>query len=200
MSSEKLTLKAEVRTKTGKGVGRKLRAAGYIPAVFYNPNGESVVLQVNAHDLMRLYTKVGRTKLFDLEVEGEGKKFSQTCLIWDVEYYPTRNEFMHVDFYGADMERELKIRVPLTFTGVAKGAKLGGKMEVYREHIYVLSKPATLPNKITVDITALDINQGLRVAELIMPEGVRASYDDNFAILQINVPGANKDEDEEKDK
>lgn len=196
MTSEMLSLKAEVRTQTGKGAGRKLRAKGIVPAIFYTPKGDSLAVQVSAHALHKLYHQVGRTTVFTLEVEGEGKKFSQPCLIWDTEVYPTKSEFQHVDFYGVDMERELKIRVPLVFSGTAKGTKLGGKLEIYREHIYVTSKPATLPSKVVVNISNIDVNQGLRVADLIMPEGVRASYDDNFAILNVVMASAKKDEDE----
>lgn len=199
MASESHSLKAEVRNQTGKGAGRKLRAQGIVPAVFYSTKGENFPVQVSAHDLMRLYNKVGRTTVFTLEVDGQGKKVSQPCLIWDVEYYPTKNEFQHVDFYGVDMDRELKIRVPLEFVGTSKGTKLGGKLEVYREHILILSKPATLPSKIVVDITDIDVNQGLRVADLAMPEGVRATYDDNFAILFVNAPGSDKNKTDGED-
>ncbi len=60
----------------------------------------------------------------------------------------------------------------------------------------MLSKPGTLPKKIVVDISNLDINQGFRVADLAMPEGVRASYDDNFAIVNVNAPGSGDEKDE----
>jgi large subunit ribosomal protein L25 len=87
--------------------------------------------------------------------------------------------------------------IPLEFSGVAKGTKLGGRLEVYRERIYILSKPANLPKKIVVDISGLDVGQGLRVADLAMPEGVRASYDVNYAVITVTAPGSGKDSGEE---
>ena len=90
--------------------------------------------------------------------------------------------------------------MPLEFSGVAKGTKLGGQLEVYREQIQVLSKPAFLPKKVVVDISDLDIGQGLRVADLPMPEGVRASYDLNYAILNVVAPGSGKDDEENAGK
>lgn len=190
-------LPADLRTKTGKNANRKLRAQGVIPAVYYSAKGENKALQVNEAALMKLYGSAGRTTVFDLEIAEDGKKRICPCLVWDVEYYPTKNRFQHVDFYGVDLDRELKVRVPLEFSGVAKGTKLGGQMEVYREQIHVLSKPDSLPKKIVVDITDLDISQGLRVADLAMPEGVRASYDINYAILMVTAPGSAKEEEEE---
>ena len=193
--STRLTLAAELREKTGKNANRQLRASGVTPAVFYSAKGENMAVQVNEAALMKLYGTAGRTTVFNLEVAENGKKNLYPCLIWDVEYYPTKNRFQHVDFYGVDLDRELKVRVPLEFTGVAKGTKLGGQLEVYREQIQILSKPDFLPKKIVVDISDLDIGQGLRVADLAMPEGVHASYDINYAILTVTAPGAAKDEE-----
>lgn len=192
--SQSLSLTAKRREKTGKNANRKLRAGGVIPAVFYMAGGESIPLEVNEAALNKLYAQAGRTTLFDLVIEDNG---THPSLIWDVEYYPTKNRFQHIDFYGVDLDKELKIRIPLEFSGVAKGTKLGGKLEVYRERIHIWAKPANLPKKIVVDIADLDVGQGLRVADLPMPEGVRAAYDINFAIITVTMPGAGKEGDEE---
>lgn len=195
--SDRLTLSANVREKTGKNANRKLRAKGLTPAVFYTKEGNNTTLQVNEASLMKLYSSARRTTVFDLEIDNNGSKTTHPCLVWDVEYYPTKNRFQHVDFYGVDLEKELKVIVPLEFVGVAKGTKLGGKLETYRERIAIMSKPLDLPKKITVDISDLDVGQGLRVADLIMPAGVRATYDVNYAIITVNMPGAGKDDDSE---
>ena len=193
--SQHLTLAAATRAQTGKGAGRKLRAAGIIPAVFYNTKGESRAVQVDEASLNKLYSVTGRSSVFDLIIDDNGKKTSHPCLIWDVEYFPTKNRFQHVDFYGVDLNKELKLKVALEFVGTAKGTKLGGRLETYREVIEVLTKPDTLPKKIVVDITNLDVNQGLRVADLILPEGVRAAYDNNYAIINVMAPGSDKEEE-----
>jgi large subunit ribosomal protein L25 len=193
----KLTLGASTRVKTGKNANRRLRASGFTPAVFYDATGRALTLQVNEAELAKVYARTGRTTVFDLVIDDGGKKTVRPCLVWDVEYYPTRNRFMHLDFYGADPDRELKVRVPLEFTGTPKGAKTGGKVEIYREIIDILCKPAALPQKILVDISGLDVGQGLRIADLALPEGVRARYDVNFAVLTVNLPGSGKGENEE---
>jgi large subunit ribosomal protein L25 len=194
--SDRLKLSVDVREKTGKNANRKLRAKGVIPGVFYTGEGLNFPVQANEAALMKLYGQAGRVTVFDLEINDKGATTTHPCIIWDVEYYPTRNRFQHVDFYGVHLDKELKVKVPLEFLGTAKGTKLGGRLEVYREQLYIYSKPATLPRKITVDISDLDVGQGLRVADLAMPEGVRADYDTNFAILTVNMPGG-KDEAEE---
>ena len=195
--SQNLKLAATVREKTGKNANRKLRAEGFIPGIFYTPSGENHLVQVSEPALMKLYNSTGRTTVFDLELDDQGKKSTFSCLVWDVEYYPTKNRFQHIDFYGVNPDKELKIRVNLEFVGTAKGTKLGGKLETYREQIYILSKPASLPKKIVVDISDLDVGQGFRIQDLKLPEGVRAHYDTNFAIISVTMPGASKGESEE---
>jgi len=194
--AEKLTLTAEVRTQIGKNANRRLRAAGIIPAVYYTADGSSVPVQVQEKAFTKLYATVGRTALFTLEFDNKGTKVSKACLVWDIEYYPTQNRYQHIDFYGVDLDRELRVRVPLVFTGVAKGTKLGGRLEIFREQIYIVSKAETLPSKIDVNISNIDVNQGLRVADLVMPQGVRAHYADNYAILNVNAPGSDKSDED----
>ncbi len=174
-----------------------MRAQGIIPAVFYTADGKNAPVQVNEAALMRLYGVAGRTMVFDLELDDNGKKSVHPCLVWDAEYYPTKQRFMHVDFYGVDMDKELKVRVPLEFSGVAKGTKLGGSLEVYRERIDIFSKPASLPQKIAVNISDLDVGQGLRIADLTMPEGVRAAYEINYAVVTVIAPGGKDSENAE---
>lgn len=198
--SERLNLKASVRTATGKNANRRLRETGMIPAVFYTSDGNSSPVQVPESALMKVYNSAGRTTLIDLEVEDNGKKATYPCLIWDVEYYPTKYRFQHVDFYGVDLNKTLKVRVPIEFVGVAKGTKLGGKLETYREQMHILSKPADLPKKISVDISNLDVGQGLRVADLVLPSGVSASYTDNYAIISVVAPGGSKDSEDESEE
>jgi large subunit ribosomal protein L25 len=196
--SSALTLAASVRESTGKNANRKLRAGGLTPAVFYRSGGPSLSLQVNEAALRKLYESAGRSTVFDLAIDDKGTTSSYPCLIWDTEFYPTKNRFQHVDFFGVDLDREIKVRVPLEFIGTAKGTKLGGRLEVYREQIFILSKPAALPKKILVDISGLDVGQGLRVADLTMPQGVRAAYDINYAVLTVSMPGTDKEQGEEE--
>ncbi len=194
--SEFMNLRVQKRDKTGKGVARRLRAEGIVPAVFYGSKGESIPVQVSEKELSKVFSQVGRTTVFNVEIEdAAGAVNVCPALIWDVDYYPVKKSMQHVDFFGVDLDKELKITVPLEFIGTAKGTKLGGKLEIYREKIQIWSKPLSLPKKITVDITEFGIDQGLRVAELAMPEGVRAHYDVNYAILQVLNPSAAADED-----
>lgn len=185
---ELTTYTAKIRTATGKGAARRLRAQGDVPAVYYGNGGENILLTVNEKTFLKLFSSVGTTGVFKLEIDDNGTGKSFDTLIWKVVFHPYKKQVTHIDFLGVDLEKPLKIRVPLVLTGTSKGVKLGGRLEVYREQITILAKPLALPSQIDVDITNLDINQGIAVKDLVLPAGVQAYYDTNFAILSIVPP------------
>ena len=188
------TYVVQKRATTGKGAARRLRVAGNVPAIFYGAGGENILLTVNEKTFRKHYENVGKTGVFKLEIEDGGDKKEYNCLVWKVVYHPYKKQITHIDFLGVDLAKDIKIRVPLVITGTSKGVKLGGRLEVYREQVTILAKPLALPSQIVIDITNLDINQGVQVADLALPEGVSAYYDTNFAILSI-LPPRNADTD-----
>ncbi|MDR1126329.1 MAG: 50S ribosomal protein L25 [Deltaproteobacteria bacterium] len=193
------TLEAQKREQTGKGVARRLRVAGLVPAVFYNALGESQPIQVNERELTRLYQRIGRTSLFNIEIDLGGKKEIHPALFWDVDYFPIKNRIQHIDIYGVDLDKEVTVRVPLVFQGVAQGTKIGGKVETYRESLLVTCKPLSLPAKIDVDISGLGLNQSLRICDLALPEGVHAEGNGNFVVISVLARGADDKEGEESE-
>lgn len=185
MTKEFATLTVQKRVSTGKGHNRRLRAEGIIPAVFYISGGESMPIQVAEAPLRKIFETMGRTTVFNVEVEDGGKKITSPALIWDIEYHPTQNRFQHVDLFGVDLKKDIKIRIPLEFTGTAKGAKLGGVLETFVEFVDLIGKPLDIPNKVKVDISGLGLGETLRVANIVLPEGVRAATNASTPVIFV---------------
>ncbi len=188
--TEMKTLSATRRADLGKGKNRRLRAKQIVPAIFYNSEGMNIPLQVEMPPLQKIYSAVGRTTVFNLEVDDNGQKTMYPAIFWQVQYHPVKGVFSHIDFYGVDLEKELKIRIPLEFIGTAKGTKVGGRLEVYREQIDVMGKPLNLPNKIVVDVTELGIGDTCHVSDLQPGDGVRVMAPATQAIVSVVVKGA----------
>ncbi len=196
MSIEK-TLQVGKREGRGKGSNRRLRAETLVPGVFYNGGGENIPVQVPALPMEKLLSAVGRNTVFNIEIDDNGRKTKYPALIWDVQYHPFKRAFLHVDFYGVDLDKPVVVRVPIEFTGVSKGVKLGGQLETYRESIRLSGKPLDMPKKITVDISDMDINAAIHAADLALPEGVSAVYSTNYCIVAVHMPGSEEAEGEE---
>lgn len=192
-------LNAQKRDTSGKGFNRRLRQEGVIPGVFYTGQGGNISVQMPAAALNKLFGEVGRTTVFNLEIAEGGKTSLHPVLIWDVQRHPVKNRITHVDFYGVDLDKPVKITVPIEFTGVARGTKVGGVLETYREQVQLVARPLDMPAKIVLDITSLDLGKTIQVADLQLPEGVRAAYDVNYAIVSVLMPGSGATEGAEGD-
>ena len=184
MSIEK-TLNVQKRDGRGKGPNGRLRAKDLVPGVFYTASGENIMVQAPTLPLEKLYEAVGHTTVFNLEIDDNGAKEVHPVLIWQVQRHPYKNCFLHIDYYGVDLDKEVKVDVPLDFVGVAKGTKLGGVMETYRENVRLASKPMDMPQKVVVDVTDMNIGDTISVADLKLPENVSAVHDRNFAIVSV---------------
>lgn len=190
--SDLKVLTVQKRAGLGKGANRRTRQEQLVPGVYYTANGENVSVQTSARTFAKLFTQVGRTTVFNLDIEGEG---THPVLIWATQRDPIKSTFTHIDFYGVDLDKPVKITVPVEYTGVARGTKVGGKLEVYREQIQLMAKPLEMPAKITIDITAMDMGSTIQVADVKLPEGVTAAYDNNFALVSVILPGGADDDD-----
>lgn len=184
MNIEK-TLSVLKREGSGKGPSGRLRSQDMIPGVFYTANGENISVQAPALPLEKLYGEMGRTSVFNLEIDDNGKKSVHPVLIWQVQYHPYKKSFTHIDYYGVDLNKPVTVEVPVEFVGVSRGVKLGGQLETYREVVRLSSKPLDMPKKITVDISNMDVNSTIMVADLQLPENVKAVYDQNFAMVSV---------------
>ena len=89
-NDELLTIEGSLRSTTGKGYNRKLRAKGLIPAVINDKEGKSISLEINP----KLLSKVWQSgKKFLLKIG----KDSQKVFIQELQIDVMRREALHVD-------------------------------------------------------------------------------------------------------
>lgn len=193
MSTIEKTLSVKKRDGLGKGCNRRLRCEKLVPGVYYTSAGENIPVQAETLPLQKMYDEMGRTSVFNLEIDDNGTKMVHPVLVWQVQYHPYKKEFKHIDFFGVDLQKKIKISVPVEFVGTSRGVKAGGKLETYREKLVLVSKPLDMPKKITIDISSLDINTTIAVADVVLPAGVTADYSNNFAIVSVVSKSADDD-------
>ena len=168
MSETTGKLTVNVRTRSGKGVARKLRAAGQIPAIVYGRGEDNVLISVSPHALHKAMDPERKMNTFwELELkDGDAVKGTERCIIADVHRDMLRDDFMHVDFLRVDPELEVQVKIPVEYKGRAKGVVTGGKLRTLRRTVKVAAKPAHIPVKLVVDVTNIEAGQSLRLSEL----------------------------------
>jgi ribosomal protein bL25 (Ctc-form) len=114
-----LRLVAERREGTGKGVARKLRAAGRVPAVVYGQGMESTAVSVDAKELFHVLHAGGANVLLDVVLDGE----PQLALARDVQRDHIRGRFVHVDFLAVSRTEKITIAIPSAIGRWAEGRR-----------------------------------------------------------------------------
>ena len=179
-------LVAEVRDATGKGVARKLRAAGRIPAVVYGRGTESRAISIDPKALVQLLQKggAGMNTLIELSVDGTAK----TVLVKELQRDPVRGRPLHTDFYLVELDQKVEVSVPIHLTGRAPGVELGGILDHPLREIELECLPRAIPESIDVDVSALDVGDSIHVRDLELPEGVSVQSDVNLAVASVVAP------------
>ena len=195
--AELMTLSVRERAEKGKGFCRRMRTQNLIPGIYYNQEGKNIPVQVEMLPLTKLHNKLGSSRVFHLVLETGGKTESLPSLIWDMKFDPLKSTPIHVDFYGVDLDREIKVDVRVVVEGKAKGLIMGGQLEIFRDSLEVICKPLDVPEKIIIDVTDLDIGVNMHIDEVKLPAGVRAIFEDNYAVVGVVAKEAEADAKED---
>jgi len=182
-------LTAQLRQNKGKGVARKLRRQELIPAVIYGGEKRSLSLSLSPRDLLACVDPAKkRNTLISLTIEGASANESkESVLLKDVEINPLRGNITHVDFQRIDESKPVIAKVPLSLTGVAAGVKLGGVLTKLYRTLDVECIPAKIPGALEYDCSALNIGDGVTVADLTAPDGVRVVMEASKTIAQVGA-------------
>src|SRR5437016_199848 len=160
-------LKAERRDGAGKGVARKIRAEGRIPAVVYGHGIDPLHISVDSRDLYHvLHTDAGMNVLVDLRVDGE----NFLAMPREVQRDHIRGRFLHVDFLRIARDEKITVEVPIHLVGESHGVKEGGVVEHHLWNLELECFPQDVPSAIEANIAALGINDSLRVSELTVSD------------------------------
>jgi large subunit ribosomal protein L25 len=187
MATTNRTLAATPRTETGKGAARSLRRSGQVPAIIYGHSREPQNLAIGARELEKLLEHVTESTVIELSL---GTATSRT-LIREIQRHPFRKQILHVDFQELVAGEKIHVRVPLVFTGIAEGVRVGGGiMETMVRDIEVEVDPASMPDHINVDVSNLTIGHSLHLADIVLPAGVVALGDEEMSIVAIAAPKA----------
>lgn len=187
-------LQAELREGTGKGVARKLRQSGRVPAVLYGHGSDAVALSVDSRDLYHLlHTGAGSNVLVDLVVDGT----DHLAMPREIQRDAIRGSFWHVDFLEVSRDETIAVDVPIHVVGESVGVKQGGVLEHHLWDLHVECLPGDVPEAIEVDISALEVGDSLKVSDLTIPPGVTVLTGEDESVLAVVVPQAREVEEAE---
>ncbi|TXD39142.1 50S ribosomal protein L25 [Lujinxingia vulgaris] len=186
-SKNKPTLNATVRAESGKGVARKLRAQGLIPAICYGTNTENISLAMDPAEFDKIMdTKRQINSVFNIALDNGTTV--ESVMLRDYQFDPIRRVVIHADLVVVDMDKPVQVSVPIEPTGRAKGVRMGGRLRVIQPVVKIAARPDDIPEEIVVDVTELAPDGAIMASELTYPEGVEPAYKMDYALLRIQMP------------
>jgi large subunit ribosomal protein L25 len=189
-------VEVEFRSATGKGGAHKVRKSGKVPGVLYGRKSEPVPVTFDEKAfLTSLDKEKRRNTVLTLAVSANGKSEEVTAMVRDAQIDPLSQRLVHVDFLRVDLNEEVNVTVPLVLIGKSVGVTDGGNLHQSMHAIPVAAKPAAIPTKIEVDVTALKIGDALHASDVKLGEGVRVLLDPREAIASVVAPKAEKVEE-----
>jgi len=189
---EQIELKAEVRETTGKHV-KRLRAAGYVPAVLYGSQIQATPIQIESKAAHKALVKAGGNTLIRLQV---GDEEPVLTLAREVQRHFIQRHILHADFQQVVMTEKISAEVPLRLTGEPPAVKeLGGILVHGLDRLAVECLPGDLPAFIEVDLSALaKLHDAIAVSGLRLPLGVTVSTAPETVIAHIEAPRVAEEE------
>jgi large subunit ribosomal protein L25 len=183
-----IVVTAQNRQETGKNVNRRLRVKGLIPGVLYGSKKKPVPVSVSPKDIGSiLRSKTGENTLFDLDLDGSRR----TVILKEFQLEPIKGALLHADFYEVALDKPLQVSVHVELVGTPVGVKVqGGIVDWVTRELEIESLPRDIPEKITVDISALEIGKHVRVADIQVPDKVKVLTEPDVVIAHVVAPRA----------
>jgi len=179
-----INLTTRERSGTGKSYTRKARAQGWVPAIYYGHNFEPVKIEVNAKEFAAIVRNKKQTHLINLGI-GKTENDSIAVIRETQKHVIKDNIFFHIDFMHVAMNEKVIVEVPLEVIGTPIGVKEGGGVLGHPIlHVKIECMPANIPEKVTIDVSSLNLGQSIHVRDVSIPNvTIKESPDEVLAVV-----------------
>jgi len=184
---ESKNLNAELKPEKGKNVNRRLRDAGFIPAVIYS-HGECDAIKIKQKDFFQLFRgQISESVIFDLKITDKKEDSEMMAFVKAYQIDPVTDEIVHLDLFKVTKGEKINTQVPIEIVGTPKGIKLGGMLEVSERVIEVECLPKDLPEKLVVDVTELLIDDSIHAKDIDLGEDVKLMSTPDAVIAAVHT-------------
>lgn len=181
---ETIVLNGKSRPQLGTRHSRGLRQQGLVPAILYGHGQANVAFVVEEKQIAKL-VKEGHHML-TLDIEG----VREEGLLKEIQFDTYGDHIVHLDFARISLDEVVEVLIPVETVGVAKGVGSGGVLDILRHEIELSGKARLIPEHIRLEVGHLGINEGIRVSDIALPEGVVAVLPPEEIVVIVHPPRA----------
>jgi large subunit ribosomal protein L25 len=187
MAGERIRLEVEEREQSGSRNARRLRKAGLIPGVLYGRGHKPHTICVSERELRRVLTgSAGLHAILDVVLEGQ--KSTHSSILKDYQVDPIRGKIDHFDLQEVRLDQPIQTAVVVELVGESAGAKAGGVLSQVAREVRVEALPLEVPERLELDVSAMEIGDSLRLSDLRVPDGVTPLDDPETVLATVTVP------------
>lgn len=185
---QQFKLKVTSRQDTGRGVARRLRAAGDIPACVYS-KGHSRSISLSAVDFRDLRRATSGTASLVELVDETG----ETVLthIQEIQRNSVKSGINHIDFHEVARGESFAAQVPVHLVSEAEAIGVrneGGLIDHKVHQLDIRCIPSKFPDHIEIDVKDLAVGQAIHISDLAVLDGVEYLGDPIQVIVSCQSP------------
>lgn len=182
-----ILIEAAPREAGSSNAARRMRRERRLPAVVYGGHKDARTITLDPNEIVSiLKSESGRNTIFKLEVDGGG---AEDVMIFDVQIDPLSHSLLHADLMRIAMDVAVEVSVPIHLIGEPKGVVAdGGVLDHSLRQLEVSCLPGNIPESIDIDVSHLEINDSIRVADLEIPADVTLETDPGRSVASVVPP------------
>lgn len=185
-----ISVSGQKRSDIGKKASKLMRKEGLVPCNLYGEkkgeNGLPVAesFTVSFAELRKVvYTP--NIYIINLTIDGE----KHIAILKELQFHPVTDALLHVDFYEVTPEKAITVGIPVNLVGHAAGVRAGGRMALSIRQIKVTAPYAQIPEKLDIDVTALEIGKSIKVGDLHY-EGLELATSKEVVVCSVKMTRA----------
>ena len=189
---KEISVSGQKRATTGKKETKELRKEGLVPCNLYGEkkgeNGlpEALAFAIPASQLRKaVYTP--HVYVVNLTIDGEAHK----AVMKELQFHPTSDALLHVDFYEVSEEKPITIGIPVKLNGLAQGVRDGGKLNLAERKLNVTAPYKQIPEVLNIDVTNLNLGKAIKVADLSF-EGLEIATPAQVVVCSVKATRASR--------
>ena len=168
-----IKLEAKNRAEFGKNRVNKLRNEGLIPAAIFEKGTETLPITISSRDFEIVYREAGGTSIVDVNVEGK----AHPTIIKEIDRHPFKNQILHVNFQGVNMNEAIKVEVPIEFVGRDSIKAQPSVFNALINELHIECLPGDLPDTIEIPV------EGMQIDDVIYVKDLEIAKNDKITIL-----------------
>lgn len=185
-------IQANLRTEIGKNKIKYIRTQGYLPAVIYGHDKETLAIKIDRKQMERFLNYHSKGSSLDIELDGN----KMMVVVKDFQRVGIKDVLYHVDFQVLSANETIRIPVPIVVKNREEIDRLGGVVEEHLSVIEIETLPEFLIEHVNVDLKGLGIGAVIKVADLVFEymDKVTLLTDRDLTVLSISQPQKEEEE------